>query len=60
MSPYPAIENPESVDQRREKMGLPLLQEEIARKRQTNEHVPSNLEERRKQMDQWARSTGWR
>ena len=61
MSPYPAIENPESVDQRRAKMGLPPLQEEIARKRGENiEKPPANIHDRRKQMDQWAQSVGWR
>jgi hypothetical protein len=60
MSPYPAIENPETVDDRRAQMGLPPLQEEITRKRSSDEPAPGNLQNRRKQMDQWARSTGWR
>jgi hypothetical protein len=60
MSPYPAIENPETVDDRRAQMELPPLQEEITRKRSSDEPAPGNLPDRRKQMDQWARSTGWR
>ena len=61
MSPYPAIENPDSVDQRRASMGLPPLQDEILRKRaDSSEKPPANIQGRRKQMDQWAQSVGWR
>jgi hypothetical protein len=60
MSPYPAIENLESVDRRREQVGLPPLKDVIARYRETDEPRPKNLQERRKQMDEWARSAGWR
>ena len=60
MSPYPAIENPESIDQRRAQMGLPPLGEKKTGYRPVDEPPPANLQERRKQMDQWARSAGWR
>jgi hypothetical protein len=61
MSPYPAIEHAESVDQRRASMGLPPLQDEVIRKRaDSSEKPPANIHDHRKQMDQWAQSAGWR
>jgi hypothetical protein len=60
MNPYPPIEEKESVDERRSAMGLSPLEEEIARHRATNESPPANLKERRRQMEEWARKTGWR
>ena len=58
MSPYPAIENLEQLNDRRTKMGLPPLQKTAHIP--PDEKPPADLKERRKQMDEWARSVGWR
>jgi hypothetical protein len=64
MSPRPAIEDPEHVDERRRAIGLRPLAEEIDRKRaaiaQTNEKPPYDRAERERLMEEWARSVGWR
>jgi hypothetical protein len=64
MSPYPAIEDPGHVDERRRAIGLGSLADEIERKRaavaQANEKPPYDRAEREKRMDEWARSAGWR
>jgi hypothetical protein len=64
MSPYPAIADPEQVDERRRAVGLGPLAEDIERRRaamaQANERPPIDLAERERRMDEWARSVGWR
>ena len=64
MSPYPAIENPEQVDERRREVGLGPLEEDTRRRRaavaQSNEKPPADIGAWRKQADEWARSVGWR
>jgi hypothetical protein len=62
MSPLP-IEDEERVDERRAAVGLPplaqqtrMIRERVARE----EHPPSDLQARRREMDEWARSAGWR
>lgn len=64
MSPYPAIENAEQVDERRREVGLGPLGEEIKRRREaiaeTNERPPDDIAEWRRQVEEWARRVGWR
>lgn len=64
MSPYPAIENPDNVDERRQKVGLRPLEEAIQYQREVasvvNEKPPKNLAEKRRKMEEWAKSVGWR
>jgi hypothetical protein len=64
MSPYPAIEDREHVDERRRAAGLGPLAVEVERRRaavaQTNEKPPEDLAERERRMEEWARSVGWR
>lgn len=60
LSPYPAIEDPQFVNDRRAAMGLRSIEQEIDQKRATAERPPANLKEHRRQMEQWARSVGWR
>ena len=64
MSPYPAIEDAEHADERRRAIGFGPLSEEIERRRAatalTQEKPPNDLEERERQMEEWARSVGWR
>jgi hypothetical protein len=64
MSPYPGIEDPEQVDERRRKVGLGPLAGDIKRRRaamaQSNERPPHDIAEWRKQEEEWARSVGWR
>lgn len=64
MSPYPEIENRESVDEQRRAVGLRPLAEEIQRQRaaaaKSNEEPPKDHGERERQMEEWARSVGWR
>jgi Family of unknown function (DUF6624) len=57
MSPYPAIENPGQVNERRASMGLPPLRPAHL---PSDEKPPADLKARRLEMDQWARSVGWR
>ncbi len=57
MSPYPAIENPENLNERRAQMGLPPLQKAHI---PPDEKPPGDLNARRIEMDEWARSKGWR
>ncbi len=61
MSPRP-IEEPEGVDERRARVGLPPLATAVARQREqtASQPRPTDVEERRRQMDQWAREVGWR
>lgn len=63
MSPYP-VEDEENVDERRRAVGLRPLAEEIERRREeiakSNEKPPRDYWERERQMEEWARSVGWR
>jgi hypothetical protein len=62
MSPCP-IENPEHVDQLRESVGLIPLEEDTRLKRVaillSSEKPPTDLQARRREVEQWARSAGW-
>ena len=64
MSPYPEIEDAGGVDERRRAVGLGPLREDIMRKRaeteQTRERPPEDLARRREEIEEWARSVGWR
>ena len=64
LSPYPAIEDPDNCEKRRQEVGLRPLKEAILYQREvasvSNEKPPKNLAERRKKMEEWARSVGWR
>jgi hypothetical protein len=63
IGPLP-IEDEENVDARRREIGLIPLAEEIRRRRQaitqTGERPPQDWNARRRDMEQWLRSTGWR
>jgi hypothetical protein len=63
MSPC-EIEDPQKVDERRRSVGLPSLAESVRRQRaaamESNERPPADRHARRKQMEEWARSVGWR
>jgi hypothetical protein len=63
MSPYPEIEDPSIVDELRASVGLPPLQQAIARHREavkhTNEPVPTDIKKRREEQNAWALSVGW-
>jgi hypothetical protein len=58
MSPYPAIENPEQLNERRASMELPPLQKTAHIP--PDEKPPADQKARRLEMDEWARSVGWR
>ncbi|HSE43386.1 MAG TPA: DUF6624 domain-containing protein [Acidobacteriota bacterium] len=64
MSPYPEIEDPANVNTLRASVGLPPIEEAIEKHRKSarlsNERKPANLRQRRIEMDEWARSVGWR
>lgn len=63
MSPC-EIEGPQNVDERRRSVGLPSLAESVRRHRdaaqESNERPPADWRARRKRMEEWARSVGWR
>lgn len=61
MSPRP-IADPASVDDRRAAVGLPPLAEATAlhRTQSENEPKPSGYSERQREMEEWAKSVGWR
>lgn len=63
MSPC-EIEDPENVDERRNSVGLPPLAEGVRRHRegaaQSNESPPADWHARQREMEEWARSVGWR
>lgn len=64
LSPVPAIEKPEEVDDRRRAVGLEPLAQALRRHREAaaaaNERPPADLAARRRQMTAWARKVGWR
>ncbi|HEX4954216.1 MAG TPA: DUF6624 domain-containing protein [Thermoanaerobaculia bacterium] len=64
MSPWPEIEEPEAVDERRAAVGLPPLAEAIAshcaRAAASGALVPADLAARRREMDEWSLRVGWR
>ena len=64
LSPYPPIEDLDHLEERRKKAGLRPMVEEIRMKREamarSNEKPPQDLVKRRRKMDDWARSVGWR
>ena len=61
---WPAVEEPETVDERRAVVGLPPLAETLAEKRRAaaaeGERGPSDVEARRREGEAWARAVGWR
>lgn len=61
---WPAVEEPETVDERRAAVGLPPLSETLAQKRRDaaehGERGPSDREARRREAEAWARAVGWR
>jgi len=63
MSPYPEIEDPSIINGLRASVGLPPLEEAIARHRDaikhSNEPAPSDIKKRREEQAAWARSVGW-
>ena len=63
MSPC-EIEDREIVDEHRRSLGLPSLAESVRRHReeaaQSNERPPRDWNARRPEMQEWARSVGWR
>jgi hypothetical protein len=61
MSPRP-MEDPETVHQRRAAVGLVPLAEATAMQRRQSEGQPNggNYHERQREMDEWAKSVGWR
>ncbi|MBC8120347.1 MAG: hypothetical protein H7Y22_00750, partial [Gemmatimonadaceae bacterium] len=63
LSPLP-IEDPEDVDARRRAVGLEPLAERTRRMRQQalleGEKPPADFAQRRAEMENWARSVGWR
>jgi len=58
------IEDIENVDERRRSVGLPPLAESVRRHReelaQTNERPPRDWHARQLEIQEWARSVGWR
>ena len=63
MSPC-EIEDIERVDERRRSVGLPPLAESVRRHRegaaQSNERPPADWHARQREIEDWARSVGWR
>ena len=69
---WPAVEEPETVDERRAEVGLPPLAETLAERRRATEangepvergpveRGPVELQARRREAEAWARSVGWR
>ena len=61
---WPAVEESETVDERRAEVGLRPLAEVLAEKRRAaeaaGERGPSDLDARRREAEAWARSVGWR
>lgn len=63
LSPWP-IEDPESVDELRRRVGLPPLCDSVERSRlaaaREGESAPKDPVGRREAIDRWARKVGWR
>jgi Family of unknown function (DUF6624) len=63
MSPYPEIEDPSIVNELRASVGLPPLEQAIARQREaikgSGEPIPKDIKKRRVEIEAWARSVGW-
>jgi hypothetical protein len=61
MSPCP-IEHPERVDERRQAVGLEPLRDATARHREgsATEPRPADMDQRRREMEDFARAVGWR
>jgi hypothetical protein len=63
MSPHP-VEDADGVDERRRAVGLPPLVDAVRRVREgmatARERLPHDWAERRRKMEEWARSVGWR
>jgi hypothetical protein len=61
---WPAVEEPETVDERRAEVGLAPLAETLAKQRRMSkaegERAPGDLQARRREAEAWARSVGWR
>ena len=64
MSPYPEIEDPTNVNKLRASVGLPTIEDAIQEMRESMkksiEPKPLDIQKRRKEMEEWARSVGWR
>jgi hypothetical protein len=64
ISPYPAIDDMESVNDRRALVGLRPIEEAIQGMREeikkSKETRPDDIQKRRKEMEEWAISVGWR
>lgn len=64
MSPYPPIEDPEGLDERRRAVGLKdhaeVQKRMRAAARYSKEKPPKDLVQRRQEMEDWARRVGWR
>lgn len=62
MNPW-KIEEPESVDERRESLGMPRLEEDIEKIRESvrgeNGKPPEDFEERQRRMEAWRKKAGW-
>jgi hypothetical protein len=64
LNPWPPVEEPATVDDRRREVGLPPLAEQMARLRSQaraeGSHPPEDVLEWRRTGEAWARSVGWR
>lgn len=62
--PTPAVEEPQTVDERRAEVGLAPLAEVLMEQRRRaadeGQGPPADFEARRREIDAWARSVGWR
>lgn len=57
MSPFPGIENPEHLNERRAAIGLPPFK---LPQLPSDEKPPADFHSRRVEMEEWAKSVGWR
>lgn len=62
--PWPAVEEAETVDERRAAVGLPPLAEVLEERRrdaaQEGQRAPEDVLARRREAEAWARGVGWR
>jgi hypothetical protein len=62
MNPFP-IEDPETIDERRDVVGLEPLKDNIKRLRTRasaeREHPPEDFVKRKREREDWMRRTGW-